>query len=354
MIEKSRAGVIGGREVSLYKLTNSLGAYITVLDYGCTITSVVVPDKNGRLTDVALGYETLDEYVKNDGYLGMLVGRCANRIAKGRFTLDGREYSLAVNNGPNHLHGGINGFSGKVFDCSALGNTLRFSAFSPDGEENYPGSLTLIAEYSFTDDCELILNYKAVTDKRTIVNITNHSYFDLNGQGSGRAMEQSVRIFADALTEIDDTSIPTGVLRPLKKGDPFDFSEPKELGRDINAEDIQLKMGTGYDHNFVLSDNFTGEYGIYGLKYAAQVTGRETGIVMDIFTTMPGMQMYTANFLDNRNGKNGKTYDLRCGAAFETQNFPDAVNHPDFPSPVLEPLQIYDNTTIYRFKTTEE
>ncbi len=352
LIEVKNFGMLSdGGEALLYKIGNSTGAYITVTNYGATVVSVCVPDKNGRLTDVCLGYETLREYVGDGGYLGKLVGRCANRIAGGRFRLNGKEYSLPVNNAPNHLHGGVNNFSAKLFDCEYSGNTLRFTLFSADGEEGYPGNLRLVAEYSFTENNEIVLNYKAVCDADTVVNITNHSYFDLNGQGSGKAMEQKIRLYADAVVEANDNMIPTGKLRALAKGDPFDFSEFKRLSDDIQADDEQLKIGGGYDHCFVLSGNFTSQYGIYNLKHAADAVGEDTGIKMEIFTTKPGMQIYTANFLGDKKGKDGARYADRSGVAFETQYYPDAVNHSEFPSPVLKPLDIYSHTTIYRFTT---
>lgn len=337
------------KDVFLLKITNKSGAFVTITNYGCTIVSICVPDKNAALTDVCLGYETLGEYIDNDGYLGMFVGRCANRIANGVFSLNGVTYKLDTNNGPNHLHGGVNGFSSKVFDFDVKGNTVKFTAQSEDGEEGYPGKMTVEVTYSFTDNNELVLNYKAVSSKDTIVNLTNHAYFDLNGQGSGLAMEQKAQIFAQGFTEINENLIPTGNMVVPKKNSPFDFSQPKALKQDIEAEDIQLKIAKGYDHNFVISENYENDYGIYGLKKAARLLGEETSIAMEVFTTQPGMQMYTGNFITDRKGKGGKRYSENSGVALETQNFPDAVNHSNFPSPVLKEGEIYDQTTIYRF-----
>lgn len=337
------------KQVSLIKITNKTGAFVMLYNYGCTIISIYVPDSQGNLTDVCLGYESLEEYRTQDGYVGMLVGRCANRIAKGAFSLNGVSYQLKTNNCLNHLHGGIEGFNSKVYDFEIKGNTVRFTAFSEDGEECYPGKLKIEAEYSFTDSNELILNYRAVSSKDTIVNLTNHAYFDLNGQGSGAAMEQKAMIFSGGITEIDKNLIPTGNIIPIKKNSPFDFSELKALKQDIGAEDEQLKIAGGYDHNFVISENYETGYGIYGLKKAARLVGENTSIAMEVYTTQPGMQMYTANFLTERKGKNGKTYRENSGVALETQNFPDAVNHENFPSPVLRAGDIYSQTTIYKF-----
>lgn len=350
MTEVEKFGTLeNGQAVFCYKITNKNGAYIRVLNYGCTIVSVCVPDRNGRLTDVALGYESLDEYVSLDGYLGMLVGRCANRIAEGRFILNGKQYQLAVNNGPNHLHGGIHGFSSRIFDCKCGENTLEFTLVSEDGDENYPGKLTLTALYRFTDDNEIVLNYRAESTADTVVNITNHSYFDLNGQGSSKAMEQRVKLYSGAFADINENMIPMGELRKIEKGSPFDFSEFKALGKDINADDEQLVLANGYDHSFSLDGECVDKYGVSGIKPAAELLSDGTGIKMEIFTTQPAVQMYTANFLTPREGKNGAVYAQRSAVAFETQNFPDAVNQSNFPSPVLRASEIYDHTTVYRF-----
>lgn len=353
LTEVLKFGRLNGKEVFLIKITNSSGAFVTISNYGCTITSICVPDKNGKLTDVCLGYETLDEYVENDGYLGMFVGRCANRIAGGRFSLNGTEYCLKTNNGANHLHGGEKGFSSKVFDFSIKGNTVKFTAVSEDGEEGYPGRMTLEVSYSFTNANELVLDYRAVSSKDTIINLTNHAYFDLNGQGSGFAMEQKAMIFSEGITEINENLIPTGNIIQPEKDSPFDFSRIKPLGKDIGADDSQLITANGYDHNFVISEDYSTDYGIYGLKKAAYLVGGITSIAMEVLTTQLGMQMYTANFLSERKGKNGRRYSENSGVALETQNFPDAVNHKNFPSPVLKEGEIYSQTTIYKFSISD-
>ena len=340
-----------GEKTCLFQITNMQGAFATVTNYGCTLVSLFVPDKNDALTDVCLGYETLQEYEKSDGYLGMLVGRCANRIAKGKFSLNGKNYTLAVNNGVNHLHGGINGFSSKVFGFEVKGNTIKFTAVSDDGEKGYPGKITLTACYSFTDENELILKYNAVSSEDTIINITNHTYFDLNGQGSGHAMEQKAMIFSRGITEIDENLIPTGKIISPEKNSPFDFSNLKPLCRDLNADNPQLKIAGGYDHNFVLNGDYDSSYGIFGLRKAAYLVGDDTSIAMEVYTTQPGMQMYTANFLTDRKGVIRKRNTKNAGVALETQNFPDAINHKEFPSPVLKQGEIYSHTTIYKFLT---
>lgn len=336
-------------KVYLLKITNKSGAFVTITNYGCTIVSICVPDKNGVLTDVCLGYDTLEEYRENDGYLGMFVGRCANRIANGVFSLNGVTYKLAANNGVNHLHGGVNGFSSKVYDFEIKENTVKFTAVSRDGEEGYPGEMKITVEYTFTDDNQLIFNSRAVSSKDTIVNFTNHTYFDLNGQGSGKALEQKVQIFADGITEINENLIPTGKILPVKENKAFDFTEPKALKQDINMDDRQLKIANGYDHNFVLSGYYEKPYQIVALQKAARLIGEETSIVMDMYTTQPGMQMYTANFLTERKGKEGKIYRENDGVALETQNFPDAINHSDFPSPILKKGKMYGKMTVYKF-----
>lgn len=336
-------------EIYLLKITNKSGAFVTISNYGCTVVSICVPDKNGVLTDVCLGYETLEEYMANDGYFGMFVGRCANRIDRGIFSLNGITYRLKTNNGLNHLHGGEKGFSSKVFDFEIKGNTVKFTAVSEDGDEGYPGKMTAEAEYSFTDKNELVMSFRAVSSEDTIVNFTNHAYFDLNGQGSGKALEQKVQIFAEGITEINENLIPTGKIISVKENKAFDFTEPKALEQDIDMDDRQLRTAGGYDHNFVISESYDSDYGIYGLKKAVRIFGGETSIAMEVYTTQPGMQMYTGNFITERKGKHGKKYGKNAGVALETQNFPDAVNHVNFPSPVLRKGGIYSQTTIYKF-----
>ena len=334
-----------GKSVTLYTLQNTGGMQAKIMTYGACVVSLTAPDRDGNMADVVLGFDTLEEYVKSNPYFGVVVGRYGNRIAKGKFSLDGVEYTLATNNGPNHLHGGNKGFDKVVWDGAIVndGKSLQLSYTSPNGEEGYPGTLKAQVTYTLTDDNALRIDYHAVTDKKTVVNLTNHSYFNL--RGSGTILDHVLRINADAITPVDTTLIPTGELFPVE-GTPFDFRTPKPIGQDINADDEQIKFGGGYDHNFVL--NKDGEQP----TLAATVYEPETGREMDVYTDEPGVQFYTANFLDGTlTGKNGKIAEYRSGLCLETQHFPDSPNQPSFPSTVLEPGQVYQTTTIYKFST---
>ena len=323
-----------------FRLTNSNGAYAVILDYGCTVQSLCVPNSSGGFTDVVLGYDTLAEYEKNDGYLGAAIGRMANRIGNSEFTLNRRTYFLARNDGENHLHGGTKGFDKYVWSASTQGNKLVFTRLSPDGEENYPGNLILRVSYELTDENELEISYDADTDADTVLNLTNHSYFNLNGGGS--VLDHALQVFADEFTENDDHCLPTG--RYLKtEGTPFDFSRKKLIGQDIGADDVQLKNGNGYDHNFVLSDNAK-------LKKAAILSSAKTGITMTTLTSLPGMQVYSANWLSERKGKSGACYAPRYAVCLETQVFPNALACDNFPSPILRKGEHYHEKTIYRFE----
>lgn len=333
-----------GRTVSIYRITNANGAYVDVLDYGCTLHSICVPDKDGNLVDVCLGYDTVEEYEANNGYLGAFIGRHANRIGKGKFTLNGIEYTLAVNNGPNHLHGGKKGYDSVVWTTSVASDRLLFSYTSPDGEEGYPGNLSLSVIYSFDDDNALTLCYDAICDSDTVVNFTNHCYFNLNGAGSGTATDLLLQVHADAFTENDADCLPTGNIIPVE-GTPFDFRTPKTIGRDIEADDQNLKNGSGYDHNFVLR----GE----GMRDVCVLSSEKTGIVCTTATTQPGLQIYTANFLTERKGKGGATYNSRDAICLETQHFPDAVHHDNFPSAILKKDEEYHQETRYTFTVTK-
>lgn len=330
-----------GKAVNAYCLANSCGALATILDYGCTVQSLKVPNAQGGLTDVVLGYDTIEEYENNDGYLGAAIGRFANRIGKSEFTLGGKTYALARNDGENHLHGGIKGFDKYIWSASANGDTLEFSRISPDGEENYPGKLTVKITYELTDENALKIFYDAETDADTVINLTNHSYFNLNGSGS--ALTHTLQVFAEQFTENDDHCLPTGkILTTL--GTPFDFSTPKTVGLDIDADDIQLHNGNGYDHNFVLSASAE-------LKKAAVLYSPESGIEMTTLTTLPGMQVYSSNWLSPRKGKNGSQIDRRCAICLETQVFPNALACPNFPSPILRAGEHFHTETVYRFET---
>lgn len=344
--KKSFEATVDGKSTDLYVLKNSNGACVAITNYGGRIVSIVVPDKNGKPTDVAVGFKTLQEYQgPGDAYYGALVGRVGNRIAKGKFMLDGKTYSIAINNGPNSLHGGIKGFQAVVWDASQTNDsTLSLSYVSKDGEEGFPGNLTVHVTYTLGADNDLKINYAATTDKKTVVNLTNHTYFNLNGEGSGTILNHLVQINADKYTPVDATLIPTGKLDPVA-GTPFDFTKPTAIGTRIDtAANQQLKNGGGYDHNFVLNDAGP------SLHQAAEVTGDQSGIVMDVFTTQPGMQFYIGNFMSGKSSfKSGAKDDYRTAFCMETQHFPDAPNQKNFPSIVLEPGKEYNTTTVYRF-----
>lgn len=347
-VKKESFGKVDGQEVFLYTLSNARGAEARITNYGGIVVSLKMPDRNGKLDDIVLGFDNLDGYLKNGGfYIGAIIGRYGNRIAKGRFTLNGVEYKLATNNGENHLHGGVKGFDKVVWDAKPLrtksGAALELTYLSRDGEEGYPGNLRVKVIYTLTDSDELKIDYSATTDKDTIVNLTSHSYFNLAGQGNGSILNHQLMINAANFTPIDATSIPTGELRSVK-GTPFDFTRLTAIGAHINEADEQLKLGTGYDHNFVLD----GRSGV--LRLAAKASEPTTGRVMEVWTTEPGLQFYTGNFLDSTiTGKGGKVYQQRYGFCLETQHFPDSPNKPQFPSTVLRKGGSYHTTTIYRF-----
>jgi aldose 1-epimerase len=330
-----------GQPVDLYTLTNASGMTVKITNYGGIVTSLQVPDKNGKFDDVVLGFDTLDQYLEGHPYFGALVGRYGNRIAKGKFTLNGTEYQLAANNGENHLHGGIKGFDKVVWNAEMVKKEnemgVKLSYLSKDGEEGYPGNLTAVVTYVLTNDNELIINYKAETDKPTPVNLTHHSYFNLKGAGNGDILGHLLTIDADRFTPVDEGLIPTGELKSVKDT-PMDFTVPKAIGERID----QVKGG--YDHNYVLN-GWDGS-----LRLAAKVVEPLSGREMEVWTTEPGLQFYTGNFLDGTiTGENGKVYNKHYGFCLETQHFPDSPNKPGFPSTILEPGEKYTHTTIYRF-----
>lgn len=347
-------GEVNGEPVELYTLRNANGVEARVTNYGGIIVSLRVPDRNGELADVVLGYETVDEYVAdNSPYFGAIIGRFGNRIADAQFTLDGETHTLAANNGPNTLHGGPDGFHTKVWDVEPFSREgaqgLIFTYTSPAGEEGYPGRLDATVTYTLNDANELIFDYHAVSDEATPVNLTQHSYFNLAGHGGGTIVDHEVMIAAEHFTPVDSTLIPTGEIRPVE-GTPFDFTEPKPIGRDIEADNEQIRFGFGYDHNFVLRRDGPAEEP----QLAARVTERGSGRVMEIETTEPGLQFYSGNFLDGTlTGKGGVAYEHRTGFAMETQHFPDSPNQPSFPSTILRPGEEYESRTIYRFMNTE-
>jgi aldose 1-epimerase len=334
-----------GQAVELYTLSNSKGMEAKITTYGGIVTSLEVPDKDGKLGDVVLGYDNLDGYLKSSPYFGALIGRYGNRIANGKFTLDGQTYTLATNNPPNTLHGGMKGFDKVVWTARALpsahGPSLILAYVSPGGEEGFPGTLSVTAIYSVTEDNELRVDFSAATSDKTVVNLTHHSYFNL--RGSGDILNHIVTINADKFTPVDSTLIPTGELRPVA-GTPFDFTTPHVISERINAADEQLKFAGGYDHNWVLNKP-GGDLSLAATAY--EVT---SGRTLEVWTTSPGMQFYTGNFLDGSiTGKGGWTYQYRDGFCFEPQCFPDSPNHPEFPSTVLNPGETYHNTIIYKF-----
>ncbi len=335
-----------GRPVDLFTLTNAHGIQVAITNYGGTVVSLKTPDRHGKFADIVLGFDTLEGYLGVEPYFGALIGRYGNRIAKGRFTLDGHEYRLAQNNDGNSLHGGLKGFDKRVWqakDASAMGvPALELRYLSQDGEEGYPGNLSVTVTYSLTAKDELKIDYAATTDKDTVLNLTNHSYFNLAGQGQGDILPEVVTIVADRFTPVDSTLIPTGELKSVA-GTPLDFRQPTPIGARIDEKHEQLQFGHGYDHNFVLN-------GDEGLKLAARVKEPTSGRVMEVLTTEPGLQFYTGNFLDGTiHGKGNAIYGRRSAFCMETQHFPDSPNQPNFPSTVLKPGEHYKSTTLFRF-----
>ena len=336
-----------GTAVDVFTLTNANGMEVRVIPYGAIIVSLRVPDRNQQMADVVLGYDTLDGYVAKSPYFGAIVGRYGNRIAKGRFTLDGKTYQLATNNGPNHLHGGVKGFDKAVWNAESFdrGDTVGivFTHTSPDSDEGYPGTLSARVTYTLGPANELTVDYDATTDRATPINLTQHSYFNLAGDGSGDILSHRLTLDADRFTSVDATLIPTGELTPVT-GTPFDFRTPTPIGARINADHPQLKNGNGYDHNWVL--NRTGA----GLVHAARLEDPASGRTLDVSTTEPGVQFYAGNFLDGTiTGKSGHVYKQRFGLCLETQHFPDSPNHPDFPSTILHPGSRFQSKTVFIF-----
>jgi aldose 1-epimerase len=345
-IKKQAFGMTASQEaVELYTLTNANGMEARIMTYGGTVVSLKVPDRHGKLGDVVLGYETLDGYLKNSPYFGAIVGRYGNRIGKARFSLNGKEYTLPKNNGENTLHGGIKGFDKVVWKAKEVkskeGIGLSLSYVSKDGEEGFPGTLSVTVVYTLTNNNELNIEYTATTDKTTVVNLTHHSYFNLAGEGG--ILNHELMIDANRFTPVDSGLIPTGELRTVKET-PMDFTKSTVIGARIDQQDEQLTLGRGYDHNWVIN-NRTG-----GLALAARVYEPGSGRAMEVYTTEPGIQFYSGNFLDGSiTGKDGQAYKQRYGFCLETQHFPDSPNKPGFPSTVLKPGQRYKTTTIYKF-----
>lgn len=339
--------LVNAQKIDSFTLKNRHGMEVTMINFGGTVTSIKVPDRSGKFADVVLGFNNPDDYLKPHPSFGTAVGRFANRIAKGRFTLNGVEYKLAVNNGENHLHGGIKGFDDVFWKAEEIntkaGPAVHMTYLSKDGEEGYPGNLQVTMVYTLTDRNELRIDYTATSDKDTVINLTHHSYFNLAGEGNGDILNHRLKLNAARFTPTDAGSIPTGELRSVR-GTPFDFLMTHAIGERINHDEEQLKFGNGYDHNFVIN----GRMGT--LRQAALVTEPTTGRVMKVWTTEPGIQLYTGNFLDGTLvGKSGKPYQRRSGFCLETQHYPDSPNKPNFPTTTLKKGATFKSTTIYRF-----
>lgn len=335
--------------VKLYTLKSEGGMIVKVTNFGAIVTSIVVPDRNGKLADVALGYDRLQRYTNavDKPYFGAIVGRYGNRIAAGQFTLGGETYTLATNNGANHLHGGVIGFDKVIWNAKPNDseNSLQLSYLAKDKEEGYPGNLNLIVTYQLTDQNKLVVTYKATTDKATPINVTQHTYFNLKGEGQGNILDHELMLNADKYTPVDETLIPTGELATVQ-GTPFDFTTAKPIGKDIAKDHLQLKFGLGFDHNWVVNGK-AGE-----LRLAARAYEPNSGRVLEVMTTEPGVQFYCGNFLDGRlTGKSGKPYVHRGGFCLETQHFPDSPNQKDFPSSILNPGETFESTTSFQFST---
>jgi aldose 1-epimerase len=344
-VQSQSFGSVDGRAITLYTLTNSHGMEVRAMNYGGIIVSIRVPDRNGRFADVVLGHETLDGYRPNPPFFGAIVGRYANRIANGTFKLDGETYTLPKNDGPNTLHGGDKGFDKAVWDAEPLkGRTgVAFSYLSKNGDEGFPGNLRAKVTYTLTNANALEIDYEATTDKATPINLSNHSYFNLKGEGNGDILDHEIMINADRFTPVDKNLIPTGELRPVK-GTALDFTKPTKIGARIDDNYEQLVLAHGYDHNFVINRNGG------GLVLAARVYEPTTGRTLEVSTTQPGVQFYTGNFLDGTiTGKQGHVYKKHYGFCLETQHFPDSPNHPSFPNTILRPGETFRQKTVFKF-----
>ncbi len=344
MVKKEVFGTHNGKEVYLLTLTNKSGNVIRLTNFGAKITWIEVPDKNGKKDNITFGYDTFDETVKGDMSFGSVVGRYANRIAKGKFTIDGAEYNTPLNNGPNTLHGGPAGWHSVVWNTEVLKDSkfpaVRFTYVSPDMEEGFPGKVNIAVVYTWTDNNEIIMDYTWSTDKKTVVNVTNHAYFNLHGAGNGDVLDHELTIKASAFTPVDSFMIPTGEIRPVA-GTPFDFRTPHTIGERIGENYEQLILGRGYDHNYILDNKEEVDAIVY-----EPVSGR----MLEVITDQPGMQLYTGNFLDGTKiGHGGKPFNFRSGMCLESDHYPDSPNHPDFPTTIINPGETFKSTTIYRF-----
>lgn len=349
MVKKEAFGTApDGKAVDLYTLTNSHGVEVRVMTYGAVVVSIRTPDKQGHFADITLGFDSLAGYLGKNPYFGAIVGRYGNRIANGRFTLNGKEYTLARNNGPNALHGGLKGFDKVVWQAHSMqtgdevGVVLTYT--SADGEEGYPGTLRVTVSYTLNDKNECRLDYRASTDKDTPINLTNHTYFNLGGEGSGTILDEVMMLNADDFTPVDATLIPTGKIESVK-GTPLDFTKPTPVGARIHDKNQQLEFGAGYDHNFVINRHGP------GLVLAARAYDPKSGRVLEVETTQPGVQFYTSNMLEGVHGRHGHIYGKHDAFCLETQHYPDSPNKPNFPSSILKPGQTYHEITVWRFST---
>lgn len=337
------------KEIYIYTLSNEKESMVRITNYGGIVLSVSTADKDGVLDDVVLGFDDFNDYMINGVYFGAVIGRYANRIEDATIEVENKVYKLAKNDGNNHLHGGNIGFNKVIWNSEIksddIGEYLQLSYLSKDGEENYPGNLKVVVNYRLTHDNELIINYFAETDKATVINLTNHSYFNLGGHSSGDILKHKLKICGEKITVANKESIPTGEIRNIKNT-PMDFTEFKEVGKDIECDYDQINFGKGYDHNWII-DGTEGE-----LRKAAELVDDKTGRVMEVFTTKPGMQFYSGNFLDGSQiGKGGVKYDIRAGLCLETQYYPDSLNHEGFSNVILKPGEKYNHTTVYKFGT---
>jgi len=344
MVKKDVFGTHQGKEVYLLTLTNKAGNVIRLTNFGAKINWIEVPDKNGKKDNITFGYDSFDATIAGDMSFGSVVGRYANRIAKGKFTIDGVEYNTPLNNGPNTLHGGPKGWHSVVWDTEILKDSkfpaVKFSYVSPDMEQGFPGKVNVSVTYTWTDNNEIILDYVYSTDKKTVVNVTNHAYFNLHGAGNGDILDHVLTLKASAFTPVDSVMIPTGEIRQVA-GTPFDFTTPHAIGERINEKYDQLILGKGYDHNFLLDNKEEVDVTVY-----EPVSGR----LLEVITDQPGMQLYTGNFLDGTKiGHGGKPFNYRSGMCLESGHYPDSPNHPDFPTTIINPGEVFKTTTIYRF-----
>lgn len=340
--------IVDDKKTNLFVLTNKNGCELAITNFGAKIVSLMVPDNNGKLIDVVTGHGTIEEYLTSEEpYFGAICGRTANRIAEGTFTLEGKTYKLAINNGPNSLHGGIKGFNAVAWTVKEVTtNAIKLQYLSKDGEEGYPGNLTVTVTYTITNSNSVIIDYKATTDKPTILNLTNHSYFNLSGAGDPTVTDHVLTINADSYLPTDATSIPYGDAEKVE-GTPMDFTTPHTIGSRINEDFQQLMYGKGYDHTYILNKKYKDEF-----AFCARCESPKTGIIMEVYTTEPGMQLYTGNWMtDKLTGKNGLKYPERSAVCFETQHYPDSINKPSYPSTELHPGEVFSSKTSFNFKT---